>query len=187
MDLERTRDIAEVFLTAYHKEAVFYSLFLLTLFVINSIEHAKSWETECLRTPLGGWAKGEDRERGVGGELGACDSPVSSSMSLLEKFTENVEPSVRQEKKRLKRTEFQHLISVNTEGSKTWLCRGWSCSDLGWFRSFSVLLDAVSFCCSLAQSCSEYQQATITNRQQGNGLCLSMLIKHGFFINIYIL
>lgn len=92
--------------------------FTLTLFVTISIEDSKSWDMECLRTPLGAGAKGvkEDGERGGGGEfrvykgmtLSRCDSPASSITWLLVRLGEGVDPSVRRETGEL---SFQHNFS----------------------------------------------------------------------------
>lgn len=81
----------------------------LTLFVSVSIEEVESWDIECLRTPRGAGPQGvkEDGEQGGRGEfklnkgmtLSCCDSPVSSITWLLGTLSEDMDPSVREERR----------------------------------------------------------------------------------------
>ncbi len=86
------------------------SFFKRTLFVTTSTEDIESWDTECLRTPLGVEAKGvkEDGERGEGEfrmyegmTLSCCDCPASSITWLLAWLSEDMELSVRRKTREL--------------------------------------------------------------------------------------
>lgn len=81
----------------------------LTLFVTVSIEDCESWDMLCLRTPLGARAKGVDGERDGSGDFKMCkgmrllrwDSPVSSIMWLRVRLSEDMNPSMRRETRKL--------------------------------------------------------------------------------------
>lgn len=141
---------------------------------------------ECLRTPLGGWAKGVKTDGERGGELSVSDGMTLSCWDsrvapISWLLGEAMDPSVGWGRRELYNVNLTFDLRVL---GCSYLCLCVLHHAFSLFetpRIFSHLTDAVSSyssaLCSSAMSCSEYLQAVCNVRLILTFLKLNMLLK----------